>query len=167
MTNIKIMFCVSVMIICSINAFAQVKIGEVVNGVGVITHNEQDLIQALQKEYDINQGTTFNYVRILNYDSNYWLVAGDRNPAVDFNIAIPLKKNVENNDLNINRDNIAQVQKCADCKMNCYLLIGINGPAGCSDCMPTSPGEFCNHKSTLTVPSTNIVVVERYLQITN
>ena len=42
-----------------------VKLGEVVNGIGVVTHDEQDLIQALEKEYDKKQGTKFKYARIL------------------------------------------------------------------------------------------------------
>ncbi|MBX3044397.1 MAG: hypothetical protein KIT33_13190 [Candidatus Kapabacteria bacterium] len=138
------------------------------NGVGVVTHNEQDLIQALQKEYDINQSTTFTYARILTtMDGNYWLAAGNQNPLTSYKIAVKLELDATTQELQISAIAVTVSQSCDGCNSpNCAIIFDGNGnPDGCADCDSGRAHEFCNHKITLHNPETNNLVVVRYLNI--
>jgi hypothetical protein len=148
---------------------AQIKIGELNNSNGVITHNLPDLIQALEKEYDISQGTTFKYVKILVSNNNkYWLVAGNVNPSSHFKIAVSLEKNTSNNSFYISRVNDVNVEKCSDCsEPNCALMFDKSGqPDGCATCSTDNSKQFCNHSKGLSKNSKQ-VPVEKFFKIKN
>jgi len=160
---ILIVFCAFICI--STNGFAQVKLGEVVNGVGIATHDEQDLIQALEKEYDKKQGTKFTYARILtSKDGNFWLAAGNQDQQTSFRIAVKLELDAKTKQLHISTKAATYTESCGDCKSpNCALAIDENNnPDGCTDCGPENPDEYCNHSISSCPPGLDAPVV-RYL----
>lgn len=146
-----------------LSAFSQVKIGEMVNGNAVVTHDMQDIIQALEKEYDINQGTQFNYASIyISLTNNYWLVAGNGNPANQFKIAVQLDYNSTQNEFYVSAVPDRPVHSCVDCSsVDCHLIFDGNGNlAGCSECNGY-PSQHCNH--SITMKPANELAVVRYL----
>ena len=163
---ILIVFCA---FICfsAIGCTQGIKIGEVVNGIGVITHDEQDLIQALEKEYDKNQGTKFTYARILtSLDGNFWLVAGNQDPLTSFKIAVKLEYDASTKHLQISTISATFSQSCGDCNSpNCELATdGNNNPKGCTDCDSEKTEEFCNHSIVSSHPGSDGPIVVRYLK---
>lgn len=87
----------AIFMIQSLNA--QVKIGEIRDGAGVITYNKLDLLRACEMEYDEGK-TKFNNVviKVFNKDT-YWLFAGNSPNEGEYILTIKLVKSSENNDL--------------------------------------------------------------------
>jgi len=87
----------AIFMIQSLNA--QVKIGEIRDGAGVITYNKLDLLRACEMEYDEGK-TKFNNVviKVFNKDT-YWLFAGNSENKDEFQFSAMLIKSSVNNDL--------------------------------------------------------------------
>ena len=148
--------------------YAQIKIGELKNGSAVITHDLQDLLQAIEKEYsmDTKIAIKFLYAKILvSKDNKYWLAAGNHNPNTNFKMAVQLVLNSKTNELQVSRISATITQYCSDCNSpNCALIFDDDGNInGCSDCDSGNSKDFCNHNITSHNPAKNQVVVERYL----
>jgi energy-coupling factor transporter ATP-binding protein EcfA2 len=148
--------------------YAQIKIGELKNGSVVITHDLQDLLQAIEKEYsmDTKKVIKFLYAKIMiSKDNKYWLAAGNHNPNTNFKMAVQLVLNSKTNELHVSRISATITQYCSDCNSpNCALIFDDDGNInGCSDCDSGNSKDFCNHNITSESPAKNQVVVERYL----
>jgi hypothetical protein len=144
------------------NLYSQVKIGEITSSGATITHDLNDLLQALEKEYESNTPITLVTAKIhITNDNVYYLIgcaSGDKDK-----ISVKLEKDPANNNLYICRGAGVEKQWCADCdNPDCTLNYNGKGePVGCKDASCPYPNEFCNHHIS-TGPG--IIFVERYLQ---
>ncbi len=143
------------------NLYSQVKIGEITSSGAIITHDLNDLIQSLEKEYESNTSVTLVSAKIhITSDNTYYLIgcaSGDKDK-----ISVKLEKDPANNNLYICRGAGADKQWCADCNnVECQLDYNGKGePNGCKE-VSCPVGQYCNHHIS-TGPG--IIFVERYLK---
>ncbi len=135
----------------SSNAMADIKIGEDNNGVLSITHDYEDLKQALEKEYDINQTTPISDIQLIKTQSNSYWIIGYKEPDAPI-IAVMLEKHTSPIDLYVGGGSSSRKEWCSGCNSapwSCHLIFtGSGDPDGCSDCQSGAAGEFCNHNTS-------------------
>jgi hypothetical protein len=142
-------------------AFSQVKIGEIVHNLPVITYNNSDILHALEKEYGNTPSISLYEAKIIvSEDKNFYLIGLSAYGAVK--IAVKMAKDSSSDNLFIARDRNSELDLCKGCNSpDCGINFDSKGnPNGCKVVACSNTNENCNH--TLQ-KGDGFAFVERYL----